>query len=193
MFFEFVFAYLDDQLFLHFIHHEIYGFFVGGYIFNAEAKLLVSKKKIMFKLLYLTSAFFVVAIYFVDYKLSFLAGKTFSGSALVGGVASCLETVKQFSLIILIYGIGLAIYDKPCFKTSLSDYLIQRSFRIYLFHEPVVRCLFPALQKVVMPDNNTENFICSMITAIVSVIIALIVSNIIDLFSYRLIPNRTVS
>lgn len=158
-------------------------FFVTGYIFYLyDEKIYKDNEKSKRIIGLIVSLIIVVIIYYIDYKISFISGSHFTGSKIIAILGASLEIVKQFGMIYIICNVIKFIYEKFSFsKKRLTNFLIRNSFGIYLFHQPVVKILILVTAKVLPTSNNFKNFIYSLFTALIAIVISIIISRLVDL------------
>ena len=148
-------------------------FFVLGFLCNEYYTKISEFMTLHYKLCVCSSLFLVIIIYMIDYKEGYLAGLVFSGNATLRILMASLELVKQISWIYLIVSFFRKMENKWCItKNKYIEFFSKRSFKIYLFHLPIVLVMLKY-----MPIFGTElvkSIFCSVIAILGSLLIILL-------------------
>ena len=157
-------------------------FFAGGFIYNLHAEKFFEKNERGKRICLLVVAIVAAAcLYAADYATGFLAGKEYKGNEEWLPLLSAAEILKQSCLICLVCsGIRFLHERTAFFKFEIFPYLAKNSFRIYLFHQPVVRVFLPMIRSGIQPQSDMANLSCSLITFSVAVAGSLFFSKIVD-------------
>ena len=154
-------------------------FFVGGYLFNLYAKDIFSEKQKRLRIILVVFAIIVVAIIdYLDHRVGYLPKMQYAGSLASSLLFAGMEIFKQFGLIYILFVVIDYLYaETVLFSNPFVAYLSKNSFRIYLFHQPLVKVFLKLLPAA---TSDSINFLRSVCIAVLSATGALVVSFVLD-------------